>query len=409
MHLGCLSSLALFGFLCPCACGCGPLDCGICRYVKSSCLIQDLKSTTNGIAVIIYFRFRQVAQNSRSALSSNRVALMRAQRTRRRLYLMVLAILIPFLPVVCTLAVLNIFDMGSILPFDYHAIHSHTSPYPWNTILFMSSEDLGFAFLNISYVCILSGIPIFIFFGLTKDAINNYRRALLVVGLGRSFPRLYQEYDPDNSATGDSATGSSQVLSSTRYGTLFYDSCTKLTNPLSASSSKFRSLSISKALTSIRSSSGGSSKAPRLQSLNFLTSIDLEQAPTELNELSQSHGRIPREEETQTQSPLPIPNPFPFRTRFDVPSPLHFSSFKLRPHVDHATPSVSLQHIQKPVPSNWNPRPDTSHVRTRVWSEDEIALCDNQASNPSTNSIDSIQGVIVETALTRETHRARRL
>lgn len=129
---------------------------------------------------------------------------------------MVIAILIPFLPIVTALAVVNILDMGGhILPYSYAAVHEHELPYPWNTITFLRSGDFNFAVMNIAWIPILSAIPMFMFFGTTKDAMNDYRRLLLLVGLGRVFPGLHQEYDPDRTVEGSSfGSGGSAANSS---------------------------------------------------------------------------------------------------------------------------------------------------------------------------------------------------
>lgn len=159
-------------------------------------------------AVLTYIRFREVAKTTRTAHSTNRVAAQRAQRTKRRLYLMVLSILIPFLPLVITLAVINLIDSTPLKPFDYDAIHNRGFPFPWNSIIFLPSNNFGFAYMNICYIAILSAVPIFVFFGMTKDAMNSYRHGLLLLGFGCCFPGLHQEYDPDRNAYGDNSYGS---------------------------------------------------------------------------------------------------------------------------------------------------------------------------------------------------------
>lgn len=128
---------------------------------------------------------------------------------------MVISILAPFLPVVIALAVLNIINMGPLRPFDYNVIrNSHRQDSggamlpPWNTVVFLPLRELDFLFLNNCYICILSAVPIFLFFGMTKDAINSYRTVLLFFRLDRLFPSLGQEYDPDRAAFGSGSFGS---------------------------------------------------------------------------------------------------------------------------------------------------------------------------------------------------------
>lgn len=49
------------------------------------------------------------------------------------------------------------------------------------------------------WVWVLHAVPIFWFFGLTKDAVNIYRVGALKLGLGTLYPSLHDEYDPDKS------------------------------------------------------------------------------------------------------------------------------------------------------------------------------------------------------------------
>lgn len=170
---------------------------------------QSVDAQTDRYSLVLcYFRFRQVSKNMQTALSSNRAANHRAQRTRRRLYLMIVSILVPYFPVVVVLAMFNIQHMGVLKPFDYDRIHNNAAPYPWNSIIYMDSGEVGFGGLNNAWIPILTTIPIFIFFGTTKDAINEYRRMGLKIGLGRFWPRLYEEYDPDRPVGGSGSFGS---------------------------------------------------------------------------------------------------------------------------------------------------------------------------------------------------------
>jgi pheromone a factor receptor len=144
-----------------------------------------------------------VAKSTKSALSRNRLANLRAQRTRRRLYLMVISIMVPFLPINILMFVYNVWSIRGLVPYDYNAIHTQNNPYPFNSVLLVTSDKLTFQLMNVPYIAILTAIPIFVFFGTTKDAMNDYRKILLFVGLGKPFPKLNEEYDPDRSARSD--------------------------------------------------------------------------------------------------------------------------------------------------------------------------------------------------------------
>lgn len=159
-----------------------------------------------------YIRFRQVAKATREALANNRAAIRRSQRTKRRLYLMIMSIFIPFLPIVIAFGVYNILGMeGGPQPFSYAAVHSQTAPLPWNRISLLPAEDIDWVYMNNCYIPIITAVPIFLFFGMTKDAVNQYRSFLLLLRLGRLFPQLHIEYDPDKATSIGASMGSSQT------------------------------------------------------------------------------------------------------------------------------------------------------------------------------------------------------
>lgn len=128
---------------------------------------------------------------------------------------MVVSVLVPYFPIIVALAVFNIFDMGTVTPYSYDDIHNHETPVPWAAILLLPSSQISFVFMNDDYIPILTAIPVFLFFGTTKEAINNYRTALVCCGLGPCFPSLHREYDPDRTQYTDRSNNSSQITTST--------------------------------------------------------------------------------------------------------------------------------------------------------------------------------------------------
>lgn len=124
---------------------------------------------------------------------------------------MVISILVPYFPIIVAICIVNGFGMGGLKPFDYNQIHHHAEPFPWNSILYMRSDQIDFVVLNNCYIPILTTIPVFLFFGTTKAAINDYRLAALKLGLGRFWPGLCEEYDPDRpNGSGSFGSTSSQ-------------------------------------------------------------------------------------------------------------------------------------------------------------------------------------------------------
>ncbi|KAF4461175.1 pheromone a factor receptor [Fusarium albosuccineum] len=369
---------------------------------------------TAGYAVLTFLRFREVARTTRSALSSNRVANQRAQRTKRRLYLMVVSILTPFLPIIITLAVINVMMASPLKPFNYDLIHKHPFPYQWDNIIFLPSNGVGFAYMNNCYISILAAVPVFLFFGMTKDAMNSYRLGLLYFGLGHIFPKLNEEYDPDREAYG-SSSGNSRLM----------DSTTSTSPPRS----KLRSFLSSRHNTGLSASSAASTHHVPMQSINLtLTTPDAEQG----RELHAYQTPQPSRWEASyppptalsstaintTADPITLPhrNPFLFRTRLDLPiipfPSLPSFSFKKkkdkRPQLERGLPLESLPSVVH------NPHWDaevvpaaSSRVQTRVWSDEEEACLYGPATSETGLLVPSPLGhtVTIETRLTRETHR----
>ena len=160
--------------------------------------------------VLTWMRFREVDKATRLAVSTNNSAMAQRQhRVRKKLYLLALLILIPFLPVELLYLVDNLLSFPFPLkPYDFNQIHYGNNPYPFNFISFTTSGESGFIEMNQNYIAAITADPIFWIIGVTKEAINTYRGFLLALGLGRLFPKLNNEYDPDRTTvnTGPSWT-----------------------------------------------------------------------------------------------------------------------------------------------------------------------------------------------------------
>ena len=161
-------------------------------------------------------RFREVDRATRELLSSGGSdRAIRQARIRRKLYFLTLAILIPYSVVQMLFLVSNITSQPNWnRPYDYYQLHFRTEPYPWSYIPYILTDQLDFASLNTNYIPVLTVLPLFISFGTTKEAINTYRRCLLYLGLGKVFPKLKEEYDPDAGRShGSKASWTSRVTS----------------------------------------------------------------------------------------------------------------------------------------------------------------------------------------------------
>ncbi|CAI6088887.1 unnamed protein product [Clonostachys chloroleuca] len=350
---------------------------------------------TGCYAVLAYFRFRAVAKFTASALSTNRVASQRAQRTRRRLYLMVISILTPFLPITILFFVRNVTSTGVLEPYNYDKIHNKVHPYPWNSVLYVTSNNISFGPMNVAYISILTAIPIFIFFGMTKDAMNDYRKILLFLRLGIFFPRLHQEYDPDRSAIENSSfSGTTQLASSS-----------------TTADHKRQAFTSSRVLGSFSSASGQSTHH-HLHSLNYMTSPNQDQTfprppPPSVPPRRPSTPAAEHVPRSVRYNLIPFRNIFSFPVRYKLPS---FLGRSRRPANIDTEAQLPLDSSQ---PDRWSCGP--SGIRTRVWSDDEARLVNSNNThelneNAKFSAVPTTtlppQAVVVKTMLTTETSEA---
>ncbi|TDZ74402.1 Pheromone a factor receptor [Colletotrichum trifolii] len=119
-------------------------------------------------AVLTWKRYTDIEKTTRIAILSNTSAATRAERRRRRLFLMTACVLVPYIPVVCAL---SYFQIRSILPlrhYDFYEIHDRANPLPWNSIVLHTRNRLTFLDLYSNYLQVLTTVPIFFFFGCTN-------------------------------------------------------------------------------------------------------------------------------------------------------------------------------------------------------------------------------------------------
>ncbi|POR37954.1 Pheromone a factor receptor [Tolypocladium paradoxum] len=330
-------------------------------------------------AVKVYFRFREVAKTTQSALSGSRAANRRSQRTKRRLYLMVTAILVPFFPVVVTLAVINVINNQPLLPFDYYDVHNHKLPAPWNTIVFVPSSMINWMYMNNCYIPILSVVPIFVFFGMTKDAMNQYRLIFLFVGLGRVFPRLEKEYDPDRGSSAENSFGSSQ-------------SATVAGFPSSAS--KLNSSTSSRQLTGVHSTSSSGFRDAHARSADLAADLDMESGLG--CAIHQPESSFARSQSEDTAGEPCRRNPFPFRTRLNLSMPFDLPFFKSKTAKQPETQStLPLEPVRDAAPpSLWN------CPQTRAWSDEDRLF--NAPADTGDLGSSQLGAIRVDTEFTRE-------
>ncbi|EMR63238.1 putative pheromone receptor protein [Eutypa lata UCREL1] len=156
-------------------------------------------------AYLTYTRYRKISNQTTAILGpANSPATVRAHRTRRRLYLMCVAILTVYLPLQLFLAAMGIRDTvmttttkmaadttgggaesaaeaQPLQTYSFGRIHSEiagSSPehrYAWSAILFIPSWLVPFYVMNQPYVAVLTAGVVFAFFGLGDEAKEMYK------------------------------------------------------------------------------------------------------------------------------------------------------------------------------------------------------------------------------------------
>ncbi|KAK0646340.1 pheromone A receptor-domain-containing protein [Cercophora newfieldiana] len=158
------------------------------------------------LAALVFRRFRRIEKATRQVVHSHDTIMSARQHlVRRKLYFMTLGILIIVVPLICALFVLNILDGWSYWsdPYDYELIVHGPDPFNHRFISFTTSDMVRFVDMNINYIPTLTSFFIFWIFGTTTEALNDYRRLLLLFGLGYIFPKLHQEYIREEGRRGE--------------------------------------------------------------------------------------------------------------------------------------------------------------------------------------------------------------
>jgi pheromone a factor receptor len=162
--------------------------------------------------VLTWYRFWKVDKTTRAARNHTSSSMhARHQRIRRKIFFMCTSILIPFLPMQLFWLYYNIsLGLGSLKPYNFAKIHD---PATFNKITFTTSQGVSSLEINGNYMPIVTVVPIFLWFGFTKEAVNIYRVYCLRLGLGKYFPKLYEEYEPDRTTTGSTIKSWGQNIS----------------------------------------------------------------------------------------------------------------------------------------------------------------------------------------------------
>ncbi|KAK4548469.1 hypothetical protein LTR36_009379 [Oleoguttula mirabilis] len=111
-----------------------------------------------------------------------------------RLYVLCLVWILAFIPTQAFVLYINL----SMHRSAYSWSETH-NPAEWNEIIMVPSNG---AVLFDRWIWLSSGLVVFIFFGLGKEAVSMYRSGLLAIGLGKIVPSLRTDHTSRNSTSG---------------------------------------------------------------------------------------------------------------------------------------------------------------------------------------------------------------
>ncbi|KAI9818438.1 MAG: a-factor receptor [Pycnora praestabilis] len=140
------------------------------------CLVATYYSVLVIIRLHKYRRqFSQILSGSSTSLNKSRFL---------RLFIISVVLTVIFLPVQLYLFSVNM--SFPRLPYSWDLVHG---PQWWNIVMVPTGGVVEFD----RWIWIASGFLLFIFFGLGKDALDMYRRALVSLGIAKVFPSLTQQ------------------------------------------------------------------------------------------------------------------------------------------------------------------------------------------------------------------------
>ncbi|KAI1169534.1 GPCR fungal pheromone mating factor [Nemania sp. FL0916] len=156
-------------------------------------------------AILIWWRYRKIAKQSREFMISGTEVSIRAARTRRRLYNMTLSILVVYLPVMIYYLVFSVRDTSGTHPYNFRKLHDSANPYPWDAILFVPSWIIPTTVMNQPWVVIATSVAIVFFFGTTAEAKQMYMEYAENIGLAGCLQILKWKRGKSTSPADDSA------------------------------------------------------------------------------------------------------------------------------------------------------------------------------------------------------------
>lgn len=147
--------------------------------------------------VLTWWRYRQIDSESRQHLwnTGNSSAQARNARARRKLYFMTLTIVAPYLPMQLAFLYNNI-KRG--MPWATPVGLSSFTQEGRDEIDYSPSTVVPWTIMYGTYGYAIEAFIVFLYFGLTKDAHDIYRKYLRALGLGKVFPKINEDWYPSD-------------------------------------------------------------------------------------------------------------------------------------------------------------------------------------------------------------------
>lgn len=175
-----------------------------CYYSRKSFRTTLSFIVTNAkFAVLTIFRLRKHRGRLSSTLSRTGSGL--DARKFLKLFAMTSVVLIIYLPVICYFFYTNI--PNPFVAYSWNRIHN---PVVWNYVIYFHTAD----YPDVQYwpwVPIGLAFILFFWYGLTYEAIECYRRFLVICGLGKFWPTLREPYQRKRNTRASMSTRQSWV------------------------------------------------------------------------------------------------------------------------------------------------------------------------------------------------------
>ncbi|KAB5558404.1 pheromone A receptor-domain-containing protein [Coniochaeta sp. 2T2.1] len=318
--------------------------------------------------ILTWWRYRQVEKSTETARGNTSSGMRaRQQRIRRKLFFMCISTMAPFFPIQMLFLYTNIAGgLKNLRPYDFKTIHN---PATFNLVTFRTSPAMSFLEMNRNYICIITVVPLFWYFGLTKEAINVYRVYCLNLGLGRFWPKLHEEYEPDRTRTNTVRSWGANISGFLKSDSRSGSSKSRSADNNSRKNSILPSFQHVSGTITTTTSSTSSRNIDLIEEHITITPAKKDSNPwQDITVPEPSHNRHSFNNDDDDIRPISRHNPFIFRTMLNVPSRL-FTRHQANNNNSNiiSQPPLCSGHSQTPLSdfSNHTSCPSQPHSHTR--------------------------------------------